>query len=190
MNISGQLLFSISSIFRKFRLNLEKFKYCGENVFISSRYRFFHSNMISIGNNVYIGPDSWINGVGGVTIGSGTIIGPKLSIYSANHNYRDASALPYDNIVFLDRVSVGENVWIGGNVILLPGASLGEGCIVGAGAVVTKKYPPFSVLGGNPAKLLGKRDEKHYKQLKMDGQIYLKLKVEGKMKEMLINRHE
>ncbi|MBN2392183.1 MAG: acyltransferase [Anaerolineae bacterium] len=128
---------------------------------------------------MYIGPYVTIYAVGGVTIGSGTIIGPRLTVYTANHRFRDAHAIPYDDIVLPERVEIGENVWIGGNVIVVPGVTIGEGCIVAAGSVVTKEFLPLNVLGGNPAKVIGTRNSDHYVRLKREKRIYLALKRQG-----------
>lgn len=56
-----------------------------------------------------------------MAIGSGTIIGPKLTIYTANHRYEDGNAIPYDDVLLPGKVEIGENIWIGGNVIIVPG---------------------------------------------------------------------
>jgi acetyltransferase-like isoleucine patch superfamily enzyme len=164
-----------------YRLSRLKLKAKGSNVHISPGFQFSFAENISIGDNVHIGPHSWINAIGGVAISSGTIIGPRLTIYSANHRYKDANAIPYDDVILPGGVEIGENTWIGGNVIIVPGVTIGEGCVVGAGSVVTKNMPSCHVLGGNPAKIIGRRDEKRYMQLKSEKMIYLALKSKGQM---------
>ncbi len=99
-----------------------------------------------------------------------------MTVYSANHRVREAAALPYDSEYVLKPVVIGENVWVGGNVVFVPGAEVGEGCIVGAGAVVTKKFDPLTILGGNPAREIGRRDADHYHRLKQEGKILLRMK--------------
>ena len=147
---------------------------CGNNVHIKSGCRFFNAKQLSIGNDVYIGPDAWIDAQGSVTISDGTIIGPRLKIYSASHNYRSEKLIPYDEIIVSGPVSIGANTWIGGDVIIVPGASIGEGCVIGAGAVVTGTHPPCTILGGNPARKIGERDQATYQRLKAAGKIYLR----------------
>lgn len=153
----------------------------GRNVQISPGFIFHRSENIAIGDHVYIGPDAWVNAMGGVVIRGGTIIGPRITIYTANHRFRDAEAIPYDDVVLCHPVEIGENTWIGGNVIIVPGVTIGEGCVVGAGSVVTKDVPSYSVVGGNPAKVIGTRDVTHYLRLKSEGSIYLALKEAGRM---------
>lgn len=154
--------------------NPEEFGRCGHNVHIKSGCRFFEVNQLFIGNDVYIGPDAWIDAQGTVTISDGTIVGPRLKIYSASHNHRSEKLLPYDEIIVSGPVVVGANTWIGGDVIIVPGVSIGEGSVIGAGAVVTKSHPPCTILGGNPAQKIGERDPNIYQQLKREGKIYLR----------------
>lgn len=173
------------NLIHKYRLSQLSLRHKGTNVQIAPNFCFYHAENLSIGDNVYIGPYSYINAMGGVTICSGTIIGPRLTIYSANHHYRNAAAIPYDDVVLTKKVELGENIWVGGNVIIVPGVTLGEGCIVGAGSVVTRSFPPCYILGGNPAQQIGMRDEDHYRQQKAQGLIYLALKSSGHMRPHL-----
>src|SRR5690606_17282108 len=105
------------------------------------------------------------------------IIGPKFTVYSANHNFRDnIQAIPYDSVVHFKKVKIGENVWIGGNVILVPGVEIGEGAVIAAGAVVTKNIAACDIVGGNPAKKIGMRNVNTYFKLKQEGKIYMAIK--------------
>ena len=87
-----------------------------------------------------------------VTIGDDCFIGPNVSIYTACHstnpierNSRKEWALP---------VTIGNNVWIGGSVVILPGVSIGDNCTIGAGSVVTHDIPANSIAVGNPARVI------------------------------------
>lgn len=165
----------------RYRLSKLNLKSKGKNVQISRGFKFSNPENITIGSNVHIGVQATIYALGGLIIGDGTIIGPRLTVYSANHRFRDARAIPYDDVVLPEQVEIGENTWIGGNVILVPGVTIGEGCIVAAGSVVTKDFPPCNVIGGNPARVIDTRDKNHYMQLKQEKQVYLALKREGLM---------
>lgn len=157
--------------------NQSKFKKVGENVQIE-KGTFYLMKNIEIGDHVYIGPEAYIFAQGGISIGSGTIFGPRVTILTSNHNYDnpDLKSIPYDGKNILKKVTIGENVWIGANVLIAPGVTIGEGAVVAMGAVVTKDVPPLAVVGGNPAKVIKYRDKERYLQLKQEGKIYLKLK--------------
>jgi acetyltransferase-like isoleucine patch superfamily enzyme len=156
----------------------------GNNVQLMPQGKIVHPLNVSIQDHVYIGPGFWISAIGQLTVGSGVIVGPRLKVYTANHNYEHARSLPYDETVIVQPVRIGDNCWIGGDVILLPGVELGEGCVVGAGSVVTKSFPPGTILAGNPARSLKQRDMQHYDVLKHDDMIYLKLKTKGHFDEV------
>jgi maltose O-acetyltransferase len=85
-----------------------------------------------------------------VTIGAATQIGPAVQIYTADHP-RDP-ALRKTGAEFGRPVSIGQNVWIGGGAIILPGLSIGDDAVVGAGAVVTRDVPEGATVLGNPAR--------------------------------------
>ena len=177
------LLEKLDNIFYKYRLNKikKKLNKIGENCDLHLRTTIFYPERVSIGSNVYIGPNAEINGLGEIVIKSGVIIGPNLVIHSANHRFRNSTTIPYDEYFDFKKVTVEENVWIGGNVIITPGTQIGEGCIIGAGCVVSGKIPPLSIVVGNPCKIINTRDSDHYYKLKDEGKIYLKYKTEKKL---------
>lgn len=92
-----------------------------------------------------------------VTIGDHVIMGPDIKIYSRNHK-SDRVDIPiqHQGKEFL-RTKVGNDVWIGANVIIVAGVTIGNHCIIAAGSVVTKDVEDYSVVGGCPAKLIKKR---------------------------------
>ena len=107
-----------------------------------------------------------IHGNGELEIGSFFHSGSNLLIFTSDHNYINAKSIPYDEIIIKKKTVIKDFVWIGSNVILLPGITIGEGAIVGAGAVVTKNVPKCAIVGGNPAKILKYRNSEHYDKLK------------------------
>lgn len=82
------------------------------------------------------------------------MFGPFVSIYAAAHETEIQSRRDY--IEFAREVTIGDDCWIGGNVIILPGVTIGKGCTIGAGSVVTKNIPDYSVAIGSPAKVVKK----------------------------------
>lgn len=168
---------TISNLMNKYRKKklYKLFKSIGENIEIKDNVMIQSAEKVDIGNNVYIGPNAKFYAYGGISIYSGTIIGPDCEIHTRNHNYdgENLSALPYDSTYIYKRVIIEENVWIGSQVSIVPGVTIGEGSVVGLGSVVTKDVPPFSVVGGNPAKIIKSRDKIKYQSLKNKNAIYL-----------------
>ncbi|MDX1774860.1 acyltransferase [Oceanihabitans sediminis] len=165
-----------------FDTQLNDFKNKGNNIIIAPGLKVTHPHKVKLGNNIYIGPNAFLSSHGNIIIESGVIIGPNITIYSANHNFKNAEAIPYDGKLMLKEVIIKENVWIGGNVIIIPGVTIGEGVVIGAGSVVTKNIPKYSIIGGNPAKIIGMRNEEEYEDLKKSNAIYMLLKKEGKIR--------
>ncbi len=86
------------------------------------------------------------------------MMGPRVTILTMNHDFSDTSRPMIEQGHTENRpVVVEDDVWIGVGVILLPGVRVGRGAVVGAGAVVTKSVAPWSVVGGNPARVIGAR---------------------------------
>ena len=101
-------------------------------------------------------PGAYINGMNGVELGDNVFIGPGVKIISANHDHENYAKHELFGEI---KLKIGSNTWIGANVVILPKASIGDNCIIGAGAVVTKSIPSNSIAAGNPARVLsGKRD--------------------------------
>jgi acetyltransferase-like isoleucine patch superfamily enzyme len=89
-----------------------------------------------------------------VLIGDRVQAGPNVSIYSAGHETSVLSRIKC--VEWGLPVRIGDDCWIGGNVIILPGVTIGKGCTIGAGSVVTKDVPEYSVAIGSPAKVVRK----------------------------------
>ena len=137
---------------------------CGRGVTINGEIYISSRQAVSIGNNVHIGDNAFFKTEGGLTIGDNTHISRNVTIYTTNHNY-DGQALPYDGDVVFRPVSIGKNVWIGMNVSIVPGVRIGDGAIVGLGSVVVKDVPPYTIVGGVPAKKIAERNLQNYRKL-------------------------
>lgn len=127
------------------------------------------------GSRVNIGKNANFNGVrtygrGMVTFGDNFHSAAGLIVLTQSHNYMGA-ALPYDTSVLVRDVQIGDNVWIGLNVLVLPGVTIGEGAIVQAGSVVAIDVPALAIVGGNPARPIKFRDAEHYRSLKHHGKF-------------------
>lgn len=163
------------ALFKKKQLAIRK---SGQNVIIKGGY-FAHPENIIIGDNVYIGPDAYWDALGGIVIEDNVIMGPKVKIWTYNHNFRSQKYLPYDEIEILKPVKIEKNVWIGLDASIYPGVTIGEGAVIGMGAVVTVNVPPLSIMIGNPASICSQRDEAIYRKLAAEKKSYLKAKTDG-----------
>ena len=133
----------------------------GDNVNIGAYSRLvisqtFHEvgAYIRIGNRVGLGDFAHLGGAGGLEIGDDCIIGAYLSCHPENHIY-DEPALPI-RLQGVSRrgIKIGNNCWIGAKVSILDGVTVGDNCIIAAGAVVTKSMPSNSIIAGIPAKVI------------------------------------
>lgn len=110
-----------------------------------------------IGDYVGMGDFCYLGCFGGVTIGDETIIGERLLIHSDIHDFSDINENIRDLECIKRPVNIGKRCWIGSNVIILGGTTIGNDCVIGAGSVVTKSFPSGSVIAGNPASLIKSR---------------------------------
>lgn len=126
-------------------------EHCGENVNIEKGARF--DSRTSLGDNSGIGVNAFLSPC--VTIGNDVMMGPDCVILTSNHGF-DNLEMPMWKQPFTETkpVVIEDNVWIGARVIILPGVHVGTGSIIGAGSVVTHDVEPYSIVGGNPAKLI------------------------------------
>lgn len=116
---------------------------------------FFDPRNIVIGEDSIIGDHAFLDGRDKIVIGSHTDIASCVMIYNSEHNLEDKNFK-----AILGKVEIGDYCFIGPRVIILPGVKIGKGAVVAAGAVVTKDVNDFDIVGGVPAKLIGKRDLK------------------------------
>lgn len=129
-------------------------------------------NKFKIDETSHLKSNTFIECSGGVTIGKYFHTGRGLTIFSNNHNYNSEKSIPYDETSIDRPVIIEDFVWFGSNVTVVPGVTVGEGAVVGSGAVLTKDVPPYSVVGGNPAKVIKMRDLETFQKLKDEKKYY------------------
>lgn len=115
---------------------------------------------ISMGKNCTINPYCMLYGNGGISIGDNVRIATHSVIVSSNHNFQDIHVPICKQGLTTKGIIIQDDVWIGAHVTILDGVNIGCGCVIGAGAVVTKDTKPYGVYVGNPAKLIKFRGEK------------------------------
>ena len=136
------------------------FKKFGHHAMIDYKAYIRYPWKVSIGNNVAINRGcelyaSMQSDAGYITLEDHVVLGPNVTIFSATHDYSSLD-LPDTSAP----VVICRDTWIGGNSTILPGVVIGEGAVVGAGSVVSKDIPPFTVAVGNPAKVIKNREIK------------------------------
>lgn len=112
---------------------------------------------LKIGDNVGINHYCYIGVRGNVEIGNNVIFGPRVNVFSENHNFNDLNIPIKHQGVTRGDTKIGNDVWIGANVSIMSGVVVGDGCVIAAGSIVTKNIEPFSIVGGVPAKFIKKR---------------------------------
>jgi acetyltransferase-like isoleucine patch superfamily enzyme len=112
---------------------------------------------ITVGKNCFFGEYTCIRGQGGVRIGDGVYTGTQVQIAAVNHVYSDPDKFIKDQGITAEGITIEDDVWLGSNVVVVDGVTIGKGCVVGAGSVVTKNLPPYSVAVGVPARAVKDR---------------------------------
>lgn len=130
---------------------------------IGSNVKLVDKNKIDIKNNIWVGYHCHLDGIGKITINEGVNIASHSCIYT--HSSQNSVRLLGKSFIeipaekrigyVIEPVTIGEYTFIGTSCIILPGTSIGKGCIVGAGSVVKGSFPDYSILVGNPAKIVG-----------------------------------
>jgi acetyltransferase-like isoleucine patch superfamily enzyme len=133
------------------------FRKIGKNNLIDYRTYFRYPRRISLGSNVSINRGcsfyaSYYCREAEIIIKDNVTLAPYVSIFTASHDYRTLDLPDIGK-----RVVINNDVWIGANSIILPGVEIGEGAVIGAGSVVTKDIPRYSIAVGNPARVIKQR---------------------------------
>ena len=124
----------------------------GEEFNIESPFQCDYGYNIEIGENFYSNHNLIILDVGRVKIGDNVQVAPNVSIYTAGHPvHPETRNTGYEYGI---DITIGDNVWIGGSVSILPGVTIGENAVIGAGSVVTKEIPANVIAAGNPCRVI------------------------------------
>ncbi len=130
----------------------------GERVRIHEGARFRNIQKISLGEYVTFGVDSFVQAAGGLEIGDYTLLAPGVKVWTTNHVFENPDVIIREQGAEYRGVKIGRDCWLGSDAFIMPGVELGDGCVVSAGSVVgAKKYPDYSILMGNPARVIGNR---------------------------------
>lgn len=152
------------------RLFVLRFEKAGAGIVFDPLSSVFSYKNISLGGNVFIGGRAWFSTTHSkIIIGSDVMFGPSVYIFGGNHRFNQIGLLIRQHVKSLDDkdkdVIIEDDVWVGGNTVILSGVVIGQGAVIGAGSVVTKSVPRYAIVAGNPAKLIRYRfDEKQVVQ--------------------------
>lgn len=134
-----------------------------DGAFVNPPFYCDYGKNIEVGKNFFANYNCTILDVAKVRIGDNCQLAPNVSIYTAGHPiHPDTRNTLYEYGI---EVTIGDNVWVGGNVVICPGVHIGDNVVIGAGSVVTKDIPAWSVAAGNPCKVIRKiteQDRKYY----------------------------
>lgn len=171
ISIALWLLALIHRPFMVYGFYNQKTKKYLKRVRIGSTVKLVNKKTIDLFDNVWIGHYALIDGIGGVSIGKGVHISSHTVIYS--HSSHDAIRLLGDQYIMeetksrigykLKPVTIGDYSFIGTSSIILPGSTIGRGCIIGAGSVVNCNIPDYSIANGNPIQIIGDTRERDIK---------------------------
>ena len=148
-----------------------------DGAFVNPPFYCDYGFNIEVGKNFFANYNCTILDVGKVKIGDNCFIAPNVSIYTAGHPiHPKIRNTMYEYGIDM---TIGNDVWIGGNSVICPGVNIGDGAVIGAGSVVTKDVPSYTVVAGNPAKVIKKSQMKTENiiikiacLIKKHGQIY------------------
>jgi maltose O-acetyltransferase len=124
----------------------------GEGLWLQPPFYCDYGYNIIVGDKVFFNFNCVVLDVMPVTIGSRTLFGPNVQIYTATHplNYKERAT----GLEYAKPITIGEDVWVGGSVVICPGVTIGDRSVIGAGSVVTKNIPAGVFAAGNPCKVI------------------------------------
>ena len=135
----------------------ELFGKTGEKFCVKPSFKCDYGRNIYVGENFFANYDCTILDVCKVTIGDNCMLAPRVCIYTATHPVDAKKRIT--GLEYGKPVTIGDNVWIGGSAVIVPGVTIGDNVVVAAGSVVVKDVPDNVVVGGNPARILKHLEE-------------------------------
>lgn len=144
----------------RYRKYFAKFKKYGKNIWLSKGGLISRPEEITLGNNIFLSENFHIS-ARNLVFGDNILVGPNLQIVCDNHIFQEVGKTMFETRKTRDigSVTIENDVWIGGNVVILKDVTIREGSIVGAGSVVTRPLPPYCICHGNPCKPVKRRFE-------------------------------
>jgi len=130
----------------------KKLMVCRGDLLLNPPFYCDYGYNIEVGNNCLFNYNCTIIDVAKVKLGDFCLLGPNVSIYTAGHPVHPAPR--NGNYTYGIDVEIGDNVWLGGNVTVCPGVKIGSNSVIGAGSVVTRDIPPWTVAAGNPCRVI------------------------------------
>lgn len=140
-----------------------------DNAFVNPPFYCDYGKHIEVGKNFFANYNCTLIDVAKIRIGDNCMMAPNVSVYTAGHPVHPVSrnsAYEYGK-----EVTIGDNVWLGGNTVVCPGVHIGSNVVIGAGSVVTKDIPDWCVAAGNPCKVIRKITDADAKKLFHDEEI-------------------
>lgn len=149
----------------------------GDSFWIETPFHCDYGWNIEVGENFFANYNLTVLDVGRVVIGDDVQIAPNVSIYTAGHPlHPDSRNSGYEYGI---PITIGNSVWIGGNVVILPGVAIGDNVVIGAGSVVNRDIPANSLAAGNPCRVIreitGEDRVYYYKRRKFDEEAWAEI---------------
>lgn len=147
------------------------------SIYFEPPFHCEYGSHIEIGEGFYANTGCVMLDVGRITIGENVLFGPNVSLYTAGHPIHPASRK--SGYEYGIPIKIGDNVWIGGSCVILPGVTIGNNVVIGAGSVVTKDIPDNVCAAGNPCRVIREITEEdrpyYYKDRKFDDEVWEKI---------------
>ncbi|WVE61315.1 chorismate mutase [Enterococcus faecium] len=148
----SQIINQAESAELRFQLLKETFGRTGKKIYMEPVINFDYGYNIFVGENFYANFNCTFLDVSTIEIGDNCMFAPNVQLYTATHPLHPVKR--NSGLEYAKPIKIGNNVWLGGGVIVTPGVTLGDNVVVGAGSVVTKSFPDNVVIAGNPARII------------------------------------